>query len=43
MWFARERVRNGEVDPSRGGKGLKLLLEGAFEDVTKEKAILAGE
>ncbi|GAA6011607.1 hypothetical protein JCM11491_004703 [Sporobolomyces phaffii] len=42
MWFARERVRTGEVDPARGGKDLKLLLERAFDDVTNEKAILAG-
>lgn len=42
MWFARERVRTGQVEPSNGGKGLKTLLDGAFEDVTKEKAILAG-
>lgn len=43
MWFARERVKNGQIEPSQGGKGLKKLLEGAFEDVTKEKAILAGK
>ncbi|GAA5882547.1 hypothetical protein JCM16303_002037 [Sporobolomyces ruberrimus] len=42
MWFARERVRTGQFELERGGKGLKTLLEGAFEDVTNEKQILAG-
>ncbi|GAA5931623.1 uncharacterized protein JCM15063_001519 [Sporobolomyces koalae] len=43
MWFARERVRQGHLSESTiGSKALKALLEGAFEDVTNEDAIVAG-
>lgn len=54
MWFARERVRNGSAFPltkttegeegvELSGKGLRELLEGAFQDVQEEKGIVAGE
>ncbi|GAA5859103.1 hypothetical protein JCM1840_003753 [Sporobolomyces johnsonii] len=45
MWFARERVRTGRALTATGepsGRGLKELLEGAFEDVLAEKGIVAG-
>ncbi|GAA5996277.1 hypothetical protein JCM5350_005963 [Sporobolomyces pararoseus] len=42
MWFSKEIIKNGQFELKKGGKGLKELLDQAFEMVLKEKEILAG-
>lgn len=47
MWFARERVRTQgwswpDAEAARNGDSLKALLDGAFEDVTRDKGVVAG-
>lgn len=48
MWFARERVRTQgwswpDAEAARNGDSLKALLDGAFEDVTRDKGVVAGQ